>query len=456
MKRIFLATKDRDEHDWLSEELADYGRIVRTIDSLNFFVPQWESLPTEVLIFLESVVESEESFIKLVKKIRLEQPDTTIMFIYYRDEDEFIHNISTEGANCINFIELEPGLVEQRLASVAPSFQPSPLTYPPKSDESHEPIIRNTEEIVESIEKQSVALVVENEIDAEEDYIEKSSLSETAREIGRQIGATSTKLFNFIENKKSEIQDKKKKSTIDEIRPEEFDFDPIVRNSNTKKRSKERFVGTAVIALTGVERGVGCTHTAIMLANHLAQQDYTVALVEVNDSNDYVEIERAYEGVKDSKQLKNPTFTINGVRYFKNVKELNMVNLLTGNFSFIILDLGSYTNTNWYNEFLRASIPIVVGSASEWKHKDIYRFFQSQIHEDQSNWKLCVPLAKKINISDIKKNLPKRKIHGIPFHSDPYEKNKIIDEVLEDILKLQQHQKLNILKKKMQAIFRDQ
>lgn len=457
MNRIFLATPDRDETEWLADELSEYGRIIRTIDSLDFFIPQWESVEANVVIFMESIIQSEESFQKLIRRIREDRPATTIMFIYYRDEDDFIQNLTNDGINCINYMDLEPGLVEARLTGVTTPYRP----------QAHS----GSEEQPEETHRQSTdSLSNEGDIEdrqtdhADDDPADKvksgpgygAMIGSAAKELGRQLSTTGSRFFDLIENKKNEIREKKK-AAINIVQTDELDLDldPVIER-NIKRRTRDRFAGiTAVIAVTGVNRGVGCTHTSILIANHLARQGYSVALVEANDSEDFIEIECAYEGVENKKMLRNPSFNIHGVKYIKTVQELNMVQLLTGNYAYIILDLGSYETTAWYNEFLRANIQIIVGSGSEWKQKDIYRFYREQIHQDQSKWKLCVPMANKQVIGDIKKKLPKRKIHSLPFHPDPFVESKEVDSALEDLLKLNQHRKLSLLKKKMQAIFQE-
>ena len=105
IRRIFLATPDRDEIEWLSDELSDYGRIVRTIESLDFFVPQWETIEVTDVIFMESVIRSDESFKKLILKIRLDRPETQIMLIYHRDDDEFIESLTDDGINCVSYMD---------------------------------------------------------------------------------------------------------------------------------------------------------------------------------------------------------------------------------------------------------------------------------------------------------------------------------------------------------------
>jgi len=457
MNRIFLASPDRDESEWFSDELKEFGRIVRTIDSLDFFVPQWESVEANVVIFMESIIHSEESFLKLIKKIRLDSPETTVAFIFHRDEDDFIGILNNHGVNCVSYLDLEPGVIETRLSGI---------TVLPYNMPSNDPTVTSVSTIQEEYSTESA---ITNEVEQKEndewpsddksdqiafsDQHQTSVIAETKSELSRQINSVSSKLFSIIENKKLEIQERKNTSVVDLVKPDDLDYEPVTRNINKKKRI-DRFVGTAIIAVTGTEKGVGTTHTSIMIANYLSRLNYQVAIVEANESNDFVEIEASYEGFDNSNMIRSSLFNINGVKYIKNVEELNMAHHLAGNYSFIILDLGCFETTNWYDEFLRASITIVVGSGSEWKQKNVYRFFREQIHHDQSKWKVCIPFANKQTVGDIKKKLPKRKVIGIPFNGDPYEESDEIDAVLEDVLKLNQHARLNYLKKKMQAIFR--
>lgn len=459
MNRIFIASEDRDEAEWISDELKEYGRVVRVVDSLDFFVPQWESVEANVVIFMESIIHSEESFVKLIHKIRSDKLATIIMFVYYREDDDFIKSLSNDDIHCISYMDLEPGVIETRLTGVTVvSFQQTPITNERRdipNDEAFqkqelEPsqLDEGTTDCNEKHDNEKSTEQIEQQVDS----AKTAALTESAKVITRQISEAGNKLFNIIESKKVLIQERNKQSLVESVKPDELDFEPITKNISKKKR-RDRFVGTAVIAITGTESGVGTTHTAIMIANYLARQEYSVILVEANENKDFVEIEAAYEGIVDTRQIKTSAFNINGVRYQKNVTDLNMVHLLSANYSYILLDLGHYQYTEWYEEFLRANISIVVGSGSEWNQKNIYDFFREQIHHDQSKWKLCVPLVEKQVIGDIRKQLPKRKVYGLPYHPDPYKENKEIDSLIEDILKINQYQKLTLLKRKMQAIF---
>ncbi|MDH6675742.1 putative CoA-binding protein [Paenibacillus sp. LBL] len=460
MNRIFLASEDRDESEWFSDELKDFGRVVRTIDSLDFFIPQWESVDANIVIFMESIVHSEESFLKLLQNIRIEKPSVTIMFVFHRDEDDFVEELIKNGIICLSYLDLEPGVVETRLIGIGP---PTSLLYVENESmkDANDSMDYSSQEDGKSeltkTESTEMSLEYDRLVDHVGDNTEKekvnSKSSGSMKDIKRQLSETGEKLFNIIENKKNIIQERKNEITLlESVKPDDLNFAPVTKPIDKKPR-RDRLLGTAVIAVTGAEPGVGTTHTSISIANFLARQNYSVILVEANDSNDYVEIEAAYEGISDIKLIKTTSFNLLGVKYIKNATELNMIDLLATNYSFIVLDLGFYDNSEWYEEYLRASISIVVGSGSEWKQKYIKKFFREQIHLDQSKWRLCIPFADKQVLADIRKILPKRKVYGIPFHPDPYEENDEVDHQIEELLKLNQHHKLNVLKKRLQAIF---
>ncbi|WP_214607682.1 hypothetical protein, partial [Mycobacterium tuberculosis] len=124
------------------------------------------------------------------------------------------------------------------------------------------------EEYQEETFTTEVEIISDETTEKEDGSLENTSLdnqpvsrfSESAREFSRQISETSAKLFEKIDEKKKAIIEGKKQKNLDVIRTEELDFAPVLQKN--AKRKKERFVGTAVIAVTGVKSGVGCTHTA--------------------------------------------------------------------------------------------------------------------------------------------------------------------------------------------------
>ncbi|MBO7745811.1 hypothetical protein I8J29_16505 [Paenibacillus sp. MWE-103] len=115
--RLFLVYDDTDFEEWVIEELAEYGRVIRSIESLDFFIPQWSSLdsPADVIIIPETVVQSDESFQRIYRSVRHESPGTVFLFIHYRTKDDLILLLEAEGNVCISFDELDADLLEASL-----------------------------------------------------------------------------------------------------------------------------------------------------------------------------------------------------------------------------------------------------------------------------------------------------------------------------------------------------
>jgi hypothetical protein len=203
----------------------------------------------------------------------------------------------------------------------------------------------------------------------------------------------------------------------EELEEEEFLWTlPPVR---PKVIVRDRIIGKQIIAVAGIEKGVGTTHTAILVANHLASKGYQVKLIECNGSNEFVYIEKAYEG-RNVDVNRSDEFEINGVTYVKSSENLDMTVQMTSEHTHIVLDLGSYENSEYIEEFHRAGIQLLVGSGSEWKQYTIKQFIKSNRDVDQSRWKFVVPFANKQTINDIKGDNEDISVVAIPYHPDPF------------------------------------
>jgi hypothetical protein len=116
MKKLFLVYDDKDFAEWIEEELSEYGRFIRNLESLDFFFPQWNVTRTaDVIILQETVIKSEESFSKLYQTVKSESPETIFLIIYHREKDQFIERLLSEGNVCVSYEELDAGILEERL-----------------------------------------------------------------------------------------------------------------------------------------------------------------------------------------------------------------------------------------------------------------------------------------------------------------------------------------------------
>ncbi|MFM9280881.1 hypothetical protein [Paenibacillus jiagnxiensis] len=201
---------------------------------------------------------------------------------------------------------------------------------------------------------------------------------------------------------------------------------------------QDKVVGTAVIAVMGISHGVGTTHTATLIANYLARHKERVALVEACDSYAFARIERLYHAVPEGAILQTDHFEAFGVHYFKSGDQLDLIQLFSAGFTFIVLDLGSHDTSDHFKEFLRAGISVLVGAGSEWKHQDIYRFCRQNRKRNQQNWNIAIPLVEDESIKDIKKGMETavKQVVAIPYHPDPFSKQAETDETMKRLLQL--------------------
>ncbi|MFS0839487.1 serine/threonine protein kinase [Paenibacillus sp. 1P03SA] len=190
------------------------------------------------------------------------------------------------------------------------------------------------------------------------------------------------------------------------------------------------FLGPVVIAVCGTGRGVGCTHTAVLLAHFLARKRRSVVLAEANASGHFGRIEAVYEG-SDEPLPGSAAFDLRGVRYAKAGDGLDMIGTLSGSYEFVVLDLGSYDETEWFGEFMRAAVQVVVGTGCEWKRRDIAKFFRSHFVPDPAKCSLFVPLATPQMARDIRRMLPDVRLVALPAHTDPFCHQQETSELLD-------------------------
>jgi len=192
---------------------------------------------------------------------------------------------------------------------------------------------------------------------------------------------------------------------------------------------RDRIVGKSVIAVAGVDHGVGTTHTAILIANFLASNGYAVKLIEYSGNQEFVNIERAYEG-KNADTHKTDEFEINGVTYVKAGTDVDMARHVTSEHTHIVLDLGAFDDTEQIEEFHRASKQILVAPGGEWKQYIVRRFIKTNQSSDQSKWVFLIPLVTKQTINDIQGENDDISAYHIPFHPDPFRNQVETDEQL--------------------------
>ncbi|NEU28074.1 serine/threonine protein kinase [Paenibacillus polymyxa] len=196
------------------------------------------------------------------------------------------------------------------------------------------------------------------------------------------------------------------------------------------------YAGTRVVAVLGVSSGSGATHTAIAVSHYLARRTRSVALVELHSTaKAFARLQEAVEGIDAGQASSSRRFEVDGVHYWRQTSRADVISLLGGSYRFIVLDLGSGQDNERLEEFLRADYPLVVGSGAEWRVQDITGLARSLQRHPQRKWNYCLPLATSGSVRRLRKELDHDKVFALPFHSDPFERDDEMDQVLDELFR---------------------
>jgi 6-pyruvoyl-tetrahydropterin synthase len=457
LNRIIISSANKSEIEWLSNELLGFGSIVRTMNNLDLLIPTWDLTEANIIIVVDSVVESDEKLLSLVEQIMNKQTSTIVIFVHSRNESDhaWIANLQQKGVHCISFMSIEPGFVLQALRRITNdpddhdlqipvAIKAAEIEYAATSlDQSIQEI--HDELMQESISPEDVNLkrqiwgiiapILEQK--HSEDAFDENDKKSIASYIVNQLD--STFMLEQTEKKVKEKPQKNPDSQIsnrkDQDNPFEDDLDIELPLFKEKFLLKETIVGSILIAVIGVEPCAGVTHTTLLISNYLVRKGYKVAVIEASNKQDFAALEYAYEGMKGYVNRER-SFSIEGIDYYKSGGHLDLSDFK--NYDYIVLDLGNYQESEYLQEFKRAHVQIVVGHGSEWRQKHIYAFAKDQEQIDQSHFIYCIPFVDKIVRNDIRKSLPEGKVCIIPAHADPYQVQKdtelVLDEILQNVL----------------------
>ncbi|MBS3937191.1 MAG: hypothetical protein KGZ50_01290 [Peptococcaceae bacterium] len=138
---------------------------------------------------------------------------------------------------------------------------------------------------------------------------------------------------------------------------------------------ERRPVGRVTVAVAGMAPGIGCTHTALMLASFLAKSGHAVALVEDSQRPVFNSI----SGLATGKCKSERGFRLHGADIFalpvRSDKEeylYDQLLSLLAEYEYVVRDMG-VLDAGRLRELYRAGCGIAVTSASSWRVMDLVR-----------------------------------------------------------------------------------
>lgn len=186
-----------------------------------------------------------------------------------------------------------------------------------------------------------------------------------------------------------------------------------------------------VIAVGGVYSGVGCTHTSILLANYLARTQKAKVAVWEGGAQPCFSFWEYYQKGENSRE---PLFEQGNISFYKKESTpANWINALSQDYKFLILDLGKLDSENT-SFFLNAKIPILLGSGSEWRARELLHFCQKHQAARQDYWRVVLPMAGDESFGDMTECLKGRPVFSVPVHPNVFQRQEDTDQQLEGIL----------------------
>ncbi len=232
----------------------------------------------------------------------------------------------------------------------------------------------------------------------------------------------------------STIKEKLPKRVEIESENDEFKdvLDLLPLNITELPEQRVTVIGTVLIAVANVAAHLGSTHTSLTIAKYLAKLGHTVAVVELNYSEDFDRIHAEYEGEKQYIK-KDDSFDIDGITHYKYREDLNL-NVLYSAYEYVVLDYGDLEDAAAFTEEIkRAHIRCVVCSADEWKIKWIHNFMTFNQLEI-TDCVLVVPNCGNEKLDDLRGRLDYRDIYAMPTLDYPYEITKEAESTVKDVL----------------------
>lgn len=222
--------------------------------------------------------------------------------------------------------------------------------------------------------------------------------------------------------------------TKEAAEPDDWSYDDNVFSDGIK--NQEQVIGTVLIGVAGVTKNIGCTHTAISIAKHLAAKGHDVALVEGNHSQDFDRIHVLYEGAKKTLQI--PHFELQGIIHIKYRDEVDLNRVFT-NYDYVVMDLGLLEESPYREEFQRSHVKCVVASADEWKFYYCEDFLQ--VYKELDDLTFLVPSVTKKVADDLQERLKGFPAFPVPHHDSPYVLDEPTNKVWTNLLNMYYRQR---------------
>lgn len=174
-------------------------------------------------------------------------------------------------------------------------------------------------------------------------------------------------------------------------------------------------VATVEVAVGAVNRGAGCTHTAMMIASVLARR-YKVAFLDATGSGHIACLDELIPKEVIAGTIKG--FPYAGVDFYHDVKYGEFASQIKDRYDFVVVDYGTEIE---HEEYQRAGKRVVVMSVSDYRMKEIDDYAANVLGRIDKGGaiSIVVPFKNNRELAMVRKLCHGNTVYAVPFCSNP-------------------------------------
>lgn len=201
---------------------------------------------------------------------------------------------------------------------------------------------------------------------------------------------------------------------------------------NEKKGSSkdyETFLkkGEKVITCTGIKKGIGTTHIALLLAFYYKLKSKKVALIEWQNSDTFTKISHMYKDIKEQRHH----FEWMNIDFYTYYNHKPYHELMDESYDVIIIDGGDFDGLSQKGYFQKSHEVLLVCGGKDW---EIDLFEEYYFSQPSKNYHYCFNFVDDRNFNIIKEGMEGFKCHQIPYNPNPYNPSNRVQQMFGTIM----------------------
>lgn len=186
-------------------------------------------------------------------------------------------------------------------------------------------------------------------------------------------------------------------------------------------RKKQQLIG-----VWGIQSGCGVTHMAIATAIYAKQVwNHKVAYIEFNTSNQMA-------CLLGDQRYWQEEFLYEGIRFFSNVTQQKLWQILKMGYEILILDLGT-RGEEIPKELSLCHTKLVVADGAKWKRSGLEALLSKIEKEEARQYQFLISFAGKQEVKKLRRDYPIH-FYPIPYQQDAFCLNLPMIELLETLM----------------------